>query len=328
MLDMYVEGECLRESPEAAGVPILRMGTMTPSPGGAANVAMNAAAIGSQVTLLGGVGGEDPEGQILGGLLERHEPGLVRMMLSRQGGVRTTTKARYTDSGRHLLRVDAETVIPLTKGEETEVWKVFEMTFASAEIVVISDYAKGFITDWLARSIINHAAQFRVPVIVDAKEVAKPCWNGAAVIKPNLREIAKALDMPHEPKTDEEAADAARMLERRLERVSVLLTRGARGMTFSCQDQVQHFTAFPVTAVDVTGAGDTVAAALAVGMSATKDLTRAIMFANAAAAVAVQKHGTHPVTMREIDAIASAHGNDDWGQGATMALASVTGRLH
>ena len=165
--------------------------------------------------------------------------------------------------------------------------------------MVISDYAKGGVTPKVAAKVIVAAATLGVSVLVDTKHPAAPYWRGATVIKPNLIEIAAALGTA-EPQTDDEAGAAAQALRKRCGATFIVLTRGARGLCLAGDPGVVHIAGHAVKAVDVTGAGDAVAAGLALAVAGGDSILEAARFANAAGAAAVTKAGTAVVSFEEV----------------------------
>lgn len=311
MLDVLVAGSCRRMSPEAPSAPVLSAEMTTLAPGGAANVAVNIASMGGRATLVGAIG-QDPCGQVLGNALQAK--GVSSDLLGRELG--TTVKTRFVDSGSQILRVDYEHVAPLVGSDEDVMLTRLLDHLPKVDAAVISDYGKGCVTPKVAAKLLLAAALQGVPVVVDSKAPAQAHFGGATVIKPNLAEIARAVGCA-EPTTDGEAAVCAQTLRRRCGAAFVVLTRGARGISLVGEAGGLHFAGHAVTAVDVTGAGDAVAAALALALAGGESIVEAVRFANAAGAAAVSKMGTAALTYDEINFFydCDARGGHRAGQG-------------
>jgi D-beta-D-heptose 7-phosphate kinase / D-beta-D-heptose 1-phosphate adenosyltransferase len=297
MVDVYVTGSIKRDSPEAPGVRVLSDTVMSEAPGGAANVAVNIASLGGEAMVLGVIG-RDASGTLLDTALADID-GVGCEFLIRDEG-RTTSKTRFMADGGHLLRVDMEEPSPLKAEDETELLERLRKYAPQADAIVISDYAKGAVTPRIATALISDGIKHGVPVIVDAKEPGARRYSGATVIKPNLKEITLALKLKAIPE-GKDAVKAAQMLLIKQETKYVLLTMGERGMVLAAHHgHVLEIKAHPVKQIDVTGAGDAVAAALALALASGEDIVNATHFANAAAAVVVTKSGTARPTPAEV----------------------------
>lgn len=295
MLDHFVYGEVSRISPEAP-VPVLHVQRQQSMLGGAGNAVRNLSALGCAVTLLS-VAGDDESGRELSSLCGEMQ-GCVAQLLTDPGRV-TASKTRFVAHGQQLLRADRETSNPLSETLLGSLLERFEQMLPSADAVLLSDYAKGVLSGAHAGAFIAAAQRHRVPVIVDPKGTAFTRYSGATVIKPNLRELAIAVDMP----VDSSAAieEAARRLIERTGVPFVLVTRGPDGMTLVHQpDPPIHFRALAREVYDVTGAGDTVAAVLTAAFGAHLPVRAAVEFANIAAGIVVGKTGTATVSRDEI----------------------------
>jgi D-beta-D-heptose 7-phosphate kinase / D-beta-D-heptose 1-phosphate adenosyltransferase len=295
MLDVLVTGNCRRMSPESAASPVLLMENVAVSAGGAANVAANVASMGGRALLVGAIG-EDPSGAILAQALLG--AGVESELLARKDP--TTTKVRFVDSGQQMMRLDVERVAALDSDDEEGMIARLMDRLPKVNAVVISDYAKGAVTPKVAAKLIVAAAALGVVTVVDTKSPAASHWRGAAVVKPNLPEIASALGCA-EPQTDGDAAACAQALRRRCGATFVVLTRGARGICLMGDPGGWHVAGHAVEAVDVTGAGDAVAAGLALALAGGESIIDAVRFANAAGAAAVTKMGTAALTFDEIN---------------------------
>jgi len=291
MLDRYWYGEVERVSPEAP-VPIVSVTDSDERPGGAANVARNAAALGAQVTLLSVVGRDDA-GQRLAALLRKAR---VTALLHRDKNIATTVKLRVIGrpQRQQLLRLDFET----KPGHEILRSKLAEYArlVARHDVVVLSDYGKGGLAH--ITRMIALARRLRKPVLVDPKGDDFSRYQGASLITPNLKEFRAATGAW---KDERQLADRAQGLRRKLRLEALLVTRGEMGMTLFERGAKLHVPAqTPREVSDVSGAGDTVIATLAVMLAAGANLADAVRIANRAAGLVVSRFGTAVVTMREL----------------------------
>jgi D-beta-D-heptose 7-phosphate kinase / D-beta-D-heptose 1-phosphate adenosyltransferase len=322
MLDIMVTGTCHRMSPEAPSAPVLLAKGTTHRPGGAANVAVGVAAMGGYATLIGALGCDTE-----GGLLAASLSGLNGSRFLVRDAVATTSKIRFVGDGRQMMRVDHEDPKPLTEAEIARTMPELTDYATLSKAMVISDYAKGMVAPELAAKMVSVALNGRIPRIVDTKTPLAKHFIGATVLKPNLPEIAAALGCP-EPQTDEQAADCAWALWHATDVMYVLLTRGAAGICLVGAPGVLHIPAHQVTAVDVTGAGDAVAAGLALAMARGASIDEAARFANAAGAVVVTHRGTVCPTPDEIGFFYDPYDSVRDRSGRSLAGSAAQNRLH
>jgi D-beta-D-heptose 7-phosphate kinase/D-beta-D-heptose 1-phosphate adenosyltransferase len=216
-------------------------------------------------------------------------------------GRHTTRKVRFVSEhhSAHLMRADWETAHPANGASETAVIAHAEAALPHCGAVVLSDYAKGVLTPRVIRAVIDRARQLGKPVVVDPKGHDYSIYRGATLITPNRAELGAAV---HRPVTSEaEIGKAAAELARIVESEAVLVTRSEEGMTLHVDGQAPlHIPAYPVKVRDVSGAGDTVAAVMAVLLAMRAPFDSAMRAANAAAAVVVGKRGTSTVTLTEL----------------------------
>jgi D-beta-D-heptose 7-phosphate kinase/D-beta-D-heptose 1-phosphate adenosyltransferase len=199
----------------------------------------------------------------------------------------------------HMLRADWELALPASADIEQQLIDTILPLLPRADIVLLSDYAKGALTARLIRTIIDAARNLGKRVIVDPKSPNLSIYRGATLIKPNRREFAEASRSRAE--SDESIVDAAQDLMRLADCEAILVTQGERGMTLVTRSGEEiHLPAYPVKVRDGSGAGDTVAAAISVALAAGADWETAARMANAAAAVTVGKDGTAIVTLAEL----------------------------
>jgi len=298
MLDDFVYGDVARISPEAP-TPVLRVSHNEVEIGGAGNVARNIAALGARCIFVGLVG-DDEAGRTLTQSLAKFGGRIVPDLVvdkSRQ----TTRKVRFVSEhhSTHLMRADWETAQPASAPSEAAIIAFVEAALPEAGAVVLSDYAKGVLTPRVIRHVIDAARRRGKPVIVDPKGHDYSIYKGVTLITPNRQELGVAVHRP--VTTDAEVAKAAAELARLVESEAVLVTRSEDGMTLHEEGREPvHVPAYPVKVSDVSGAGDTVAAVMAVLLAMKAPFEPAMRAANAAAAVVVGKRGTATVSLAEL----------------------------
>jgi len=295
ILDEYILGECSRISPEAP-VPILKVTASRHVPGGAANTAANIVALGGRATLIASIGRDDA-----GAALRRRATDAGIDVLAVDRRTATLRKTRVVGQNQQIVRLDYEDDAAPDEGADAEVLSLFDASLGACDIVVVSDYAKGLLSPALAQAILQRARRAGRRVIVDPRPQNRDCYAGCDYLTPNWKESRALLNLPDAEPTPDEAARVARSLASALE-TNVVLTLGARGIRFCNQAATEEF-ALRTTArevFDVSGAGDTVAAAFALSLAAGADHATAVAIANRAAGVAVAKFGTATVTAEEI----------------------------
>jgi D-beta-D-heptose 7-phosphate kinase / D-beta-D-heptose 1-phosphate adenosyltransferase len=298
MLDDFVYGDVTRVSPEAP-TPVLAVRHNKIEIGGAGNVARNIAALGAHCIFVAIIG-NDEAGLTLTNALAKFD-GAITPDLVVENGRQTTRKVRYVSEhhSAHLLRADWETAAPASAQSEAAVIAYAEAALPQVGAVVLSDYAKGVLTERVIRAIIGAARRLGKPVVVDPKAHDYSLYRGATLITPNRKELAAAVHRP--VATEAEIATAAGELARMLDTTAVLVTRSEDGMTLHVEgDEPVHVRAYPVKVSDVSGAGDTVAAVMAVLLAMNAPFEPAMRAANAAAAVVVGKRGTATVSLGEL----------------------------
>ena len=296
MLDRFVYGAVERISPEAP-IPVVKIQSEDEVLGGAGNVVRNIAALGGHATLLSVVG-SDPAAQKLEDLLAR-EPRIAAELIT-DANRRITVKTRYVASGQQLLRADAETEAPLDDAIGEKVLAAFKVLADDIDAVVLSDYGKGVLSDAVLRAIIDGAKERGKPVLVDPKRQDFGRYTGADIITPNERELAAATAIAIAGEAD--VAAAGRHVVRNCGIAAVVVTRSGRGISIVRNDAVEHLPVKAREVFDVSGAGDTVIATLAMGVGAGVDLGDAAALANYAAGVVVAKVGTAIVYPIEVAA--------------------------
>lgn len=286
MLDRFVYGEVTRVSPEAP-IPVCRVKNETAMLGGAGNVVRNMVALGAGVDFVSVVGDDEIAGDV--DLLLRDLAG-VSHSLSVEADRPTTSKIRYVAGGQQLLRADREITTPVPDGIADELVAAVERALRDAALLIVSDYGKGVVTDTLAASLIEIARKAGKPVIVDPKSRDFARYAGASLITPNLRELSEAAG--HELSSEDDIVAAARGLLSGTGIDTMLVTRGAQGMSLITADGADHFPSRAREVFDVSGAGDTVIATLAAGIAAGLSFVNAAQLANVAAGIVVGKTGT------------------------------------
>ena len=297
MFDEFVYGEVSRISPEAPA-PVIAVQRTETNVGGAGNVARNIAALGGRCIFVGLVG-DDDTGRGLERLIA-DEP-LIELHLVRDRSRPTTHKVRFVSDhfSTHMLRADWEKASPATGEAEQEIIDRILAALPRADIVLLSDYAKGVLTARVIRSAIDGAKKLGKQIIVDPKSTNLAIYRGATLLTPNRKEFAEATRSRATTQDEIVAAAPDALLLADCE--AMLITQSENGMTLVSRDGgVVHVPAQPAKVRDVSGAGDTVAATLALAIAARADWEDALRLATAAASVAVGKSGTATVSLEEL----------------------------
>ena len=306
MLDRYWYGETSRISPEAP-VPVVAIGESEERPGGAGNVALNIAALGAGVTVMG-LTGDDEAADVLA---QRLTQAGVNCHLLRRPEFATVTKLRVLSRHQQLIRLDFED--NFARGDGAGVRDAFAALAADCDVVVLSDYGKGTLQD--VRALIGIARGLGKAVLVDPKGNDFTRYRGATVITPNLAEFEAIVG---HCASDEELVAKGEALRRDLQLEALLVTRSKRGMTLLRRDLPPlHLAARAREIYDVTGAGDTAIGVLAAACAVGTELGAATALANVAAGVVVGKLGTASVTLQELDR--ALHDYDKIESGVTSA---------
>jgi len=315
MLDKYCEGQANRISPEAP-VPAVRVTKEFDRLGGAANVALNVRSLGAQCTLMGIIG-DDASGRSIASMLD--EQGIRNLTQTDSSGV-TTQKLRVLSRGQQMIRLDFEQ--QASDRASRQIASSFKLACKDADIVILSDYAKGCLSQ--CQDIIQVAIQLGKPVVVDPKGADFGKYRGATLITPNLSEfdaVAESTkgdlggdvgeDFWRKDKTEQDAderiAHRAHALCEGLGLNAILVTRSEKGMSLIQRHGTDlHLPTAAREVFDVTGAGDTVVATLASAIGAGMSLQDATQLSNLAAGIAVAKVGTAAVTMDELASLINA----------------------
>ncbi len=295
MLDRFVYGSVERISPEAP-IPVVNVDRIMDMPGGAANVARNIAALGARAILLGVVGDDLAALDLTTQLAASPtiEPHLIA-----DASRPTSVKTRYVADGQQVMRADRESRTPLAPAVERRVLDDYIAALRDADAVVLSDYAKGVLSDSMARAAIDAARSAGKTVIVDPKAKNLVRYRGASILTPNRLELQQAYG--GECVTDDEIAAAAMSMMGQDVCDVMVVTRGKDGMSIICRDRAAvHLPTSARQVFDVSGAGDTVVATLSLGLAAGGDVVQACTLANMAAGLVVGKRGTATVTSGEV----------------------------
>jgi len=301
MLDHFIFGRVSRISPEAP-VPVVEFDREEFRVGGAGNVARNVRALAGQVNVVGIIGRDEAGTRIRSAL---HDDGVGAHGVIVDDTRPTTRKMRVvTSRNQQVARVDYETDAEARGDLEAALLAAIEQAAAGARAIVISDYLKGTVTEAVAARTIARARDFGVPVLADPKVPHLDYYRGASLVTPNNAEAEAASHSRIRSHND--AARAARAIRERVGSRSVLITRGEAGMWLLDDEHEGHLPATSREVADVTGAGDTVIATLALALAAGANISEAASLANAAAGVSVGKFG--PATVTPAELIAAING--------------------
>ncbi len=287
MLDRFVHGQVDRISPEAP-IPVFRVGRETAVPGGAGNVVRNIVALGASASFLSVVG-DDPEGRALAAMIAA-EAGVEATVLTERDRP-TTVKIRYVAEGQQLLRADRESTRPVIPKTAAELARVVAEAAPRADVIVISDYAKGVVTDTVLEAVASAAKANGKPLVVDPKGRDFARYRGATLMTPNRRELASAVRADGDDEARLTAAAQRALAEWDVE--AILITLGEEGMSLVTRDgSARHLPAEVREVYDVSGAGDTVLATCAAALGRGLPLLDAARLANLAAGIVVGRVGT------------------------------------
>lgn len=289
MLDRYWSGATGRISPEAP-VPVVKVETSQDKPGGAANVALNCAALGAQVSLVG-LCGQDEGAEILQQCLSSMGVGCYFVTSTQH---ETITKLRVLSRNQQLIRLDFEK--SFSDAPQQKLLDAFSQQLDWADVVILSDYGKGTLSQ--CKDYIQLANQHQLPVVVDPKGSDFDKYAGATLLTPNMGEFEQIVGKCSD---ETELVSKAETLIEKQKLQALLVTRSEAGMTLIRPEKGElHLPAKAKEVFDVTGAGDTVISALAVMLGGKAPIEHACSFANAAASVVVGKLGTATVSVNEV----------------------------
>jgi rfaE bifunctional protein kinase chain/domain len=295
MIDHYIHGNCNRISPEAP-VPIVEVVKESYTLGGAGNVVKNVIALGAVPSIISIIGNDDNGKVVIDELSVLQVP--VNGISYDQSRC-TTTKSRILATNHQLIRLDREDVRPIDKVIEQTVLKQVEKSVGDHDLVLISDYNKGLLTSGLLKEIFQICNDQNIKTIVDPKGTDFSKYNGVNIMKPNKKEASIATGIAI---TDE---DALRVACQRIKALTgcqnVIITMSEEGIALYDKEELSIIPTEAQSVIDVTGAGDTVLAALGIAIVSGASLREACRFANHAAAIVISKVGSATVTMEEIN---------------------------
>ncbi len=298
-LDEYIMGSVRRISPEAP-VPVVEVESEDSRLGLAANVAQNVSSLGG-IPLMVSVVGDDLGAAILRDICAKNGVGWDHMITDK--GRPTTRKTRVMAKHHHIVRVDHELKRYLNSETETRLLEKVCELIPSSDIVVVEDYAKGVISQKLVSDIAQKAKELGKRVLVDPhRDTPGSFYRGVDLIKPNYEEAVALSGLKFEELRDnpEKVYEVGRALQKHMESSRVVMTRGQDGMTIFEADAITEVPTYAQKVFDVTGAGDTVIAALSLGLAAGFSLVDSCMLANFAAGVVVGKIGCVPCEVQEL----------------------------
>jgi D-beta-D-heptose 7-phosphate kinase/D-beta-D-heptose 1-phosphate adenosyltransferase len=300
MLDEYLWGDIHRISPEAP-VPVLNLVRRECTLGGAGNVVKNLRNLGANVSAFGVVGQDDAGDQILSCLdqLQVHRQGILRDPIRKST---RKTRLMVLEHGQQVFRLDEESAHWLDKSVEDGLLSQLRLEIMKADAIVCSDYLTGVLTTSLLQSVFDCARPHRLPVIVAPKDPTPEKYRGASVLAPNLKELAQLVKTV--PDGIEWLSNAAQHLMGSLQLESLLVTRGAQGMSLfervGTSIRQVNIPTIARTVYDVTGAGDTVVSVFTLAVAAGANHETAAQLANVAGGIVVGKRGTASVCIKEI----------------------------
>lgn len=298
-VDEYIMGAVKRISPEAP-VPVLEVENEDKRLGLAANVAQNVVSMGGEVKLVSVIG-SDMGAEILQALLKNS--GVSYEYLVQDSRRPTTRKTRIMTGQHHLVRVDHEIRKNLSVESEAKLLAVIEKNLSEIDVVVLEDYAKGLLSQSLIEKIVRLTQKYKKFLMVDPHQTKfADFYKGVDLIKPNYNEALALTGVSEDSFEDqsERVLHVGRALQKMTGAKQVVLTQGKDGMTIFSQNEVTQVPTFAKKVFDVTGAGDTVIAALALGVASGLALSEACMIANFAAGVVVAKVGCVPCEVQEL----------------------------
>ncbi|MDB4655334.1 D-glycero-beta-D-manno-heptose-7-phosphate kinase [Flavobacteriales bacterium] len=294
MLDQYVSGSVSRISPEAP-VPVLKVEKEWSTLGGAANVAANVASLGAKAVLVGLVGDDSSSALIQQKCVEQKiEQHLVKSSQP------TITKTRIV-SGQQIVRVDREEQLVWSDAQLAELAANLESLILASDIVLLSDYAKGTLSDEVLSLVFDLAKRAEKRILVDPKREEWARYSGAYLVTPNMLELGMTKAGTGISNDDNQVVNACNSLRTEFKIENIVATRSSYGMTVVAEKGVLNIPTRALEVFDVSGAGDTVLAAFGVSLAQGKTASESAFVANAAAGIVVSKRGTAVVHQSELD---------------------------
>jgi D-beta-D-heptose 7-phosphate kinase/D-beta-D-heptose 1-phosphate adenosyltransferase len=293
MIDHYTEGKFERISPEAP-VPVIDVLSEHFTPGGAGNVIENLVAFGVKPIILTVIG-EDEAGSELKLLF--NQIGVTSEGIIVEPNRITSKKSRVMVSSHQMMRIDRETKTSISKSSEDAIIKFLEVNIIDASIIILSDYAKGVLTDSLLKRVFEISNANNIKTIVDPKGNNYEKYNGATIIKPNKKEAIEASGIAISNR--EELNNAANKIKQLTNCKTLIVTLSEEGMAIF-DDSIHYIPTKAKKVFDVTGAGDTVIASIGMGLALGLNIVEACIFANHAAAIVISKVGSATVSVNEV----------------------------
>jgi len=297
ILDHYIYGNSRRISPEAP-VPVINFGDEFYGCGGAANVAVNLMNLGAEVKLCGRIG-KDDWGRKIKELLRKEEFLVKDLIVAKDYS--NPVKTRLISDGQQIVRLDREIITPLSSLNENKAFSAISENINNfrPHAIIISDYAKGFLSVLLTSNIIKLARKHKIKVIVDPKGLDYSKYKGADFITPNTTEAEQVCGFKVD--SDENIEKALRYISRISGIKNVLITRGSRGTSFlNYKKKIDTLRTEIREVYDVTGAGDTFSAVFTLGVISGFSVKESVDIANTAAGIVIQRMGTSSVTQHEL----------------------------
>ena len=293
MLDIFYYGKSFRESPEAP-VPVIEDADIRNILGGALNVANNIKNLGGNVSIIGMLG-EDKEAQIINDLLEKEN--ISNTGIIKNKNFKTISKKRIFSNNIQIARIDKEDQNYKFNFTDKDISQI-KKQISSCDILILSDYNKGFLSENLIPIIIDIARSNNVKIIVDPKKLNFASYKGASIITPNLKEIQDATGITIA--NQKHLIDICKKIVNEHDFEHIVATKSEDGISIISKTEDHHISGKLVNNPDVSGAGDTVIAALALGLSVGLDIYSSANIANIAAGLVVAKEGTSVVSISEL----------------------------
>jgi len=294
MLDRYIHGDAIRISPEAP-VPVVHVTDEYATVGGAGNVANNLKKLEISCKLVG-YKGNDSNGESLLNLLESND--ITYSIFDNLP--HTITKTRVISRNQQMIRIDREGLGTLEKVDLEPVYSLLNQS--KDNLFLVSDYAKGFCTEEMMTNLLSIAKGKNIPVLIDPKGRSWSKYKGAYLIKPNLQELEDLVGISI-PNDDLSIANAGKKVREEFDIHCLIITRGNKGMTLITSDSVEHFPAKNVEVYDVSGAGDTSFAVIAMCILNGESIDQAIKMAILASSYVVTKPQTYAISRSEFDSL-------------------------
>lgn len=298
MTDHYIFGHVNRISPEAP-IPVVDVYKQENRLGGAANVAQNIKELGAKV-FLASVAGDDPDGYTF--KEELQQAGISSRYIVLDQERKTTVKNRIISRNQQMLRYDVEQKNPLEENTELLLLdNIIDIIYTETpHVVILQDYNKGVLTPKIIANVIHNARQAKIPVVVDPKYDNFFEYRGCTLIKPNLAEAANALEIDINPLKIDTLIAADSQLRAILQNSISVITLGSKGIFVATEDDHEICPAYQRNIIDVSGAGDTVLALLALGLALELDIFATVELANIAAGLVCEQVGVVPVDKEKL----------------------------